>query len=228
MSGGSASTLKSAHPFLTAGELVDLERGLERLKLIGTAAVQLNLRLLVDGEFTYLNRAISTAALAMAGAFNGSGRPVVWNTYQCYLKDANTKIKNEMAMTDRMGVTFGAKVVRGAYLERERFLSRRDGYPDPTNPSYEATTTMYDGVVEHMLDRVAAGRRADGGSNINVIVASHNEASVLKALGKMTQLGIRPEDNTAVFGQIYGMAANITVKLGLFIISPFKLYTNLW
>lgn len=61
-----------------------------------------------------------------------------------------------------------------------------------------------------MLEQVAAL----GGKHCNVIVASHNEASVLMALSKMASLGILPSDNTVVFGQIYGMAYNITVKLG--------------
>ena len=83
LSGGTGPLVPA--PFLTAQESLELERGLDRLKRIGKAASDHELRLLVDGEFTYLNRAISIAALSMAGAFN-SGRPVVWNTYQCYLK----------------------------------------------------------------------------------------------------------------------------------------------
>ena len=65
-------------------------------------------------------------------------------------------------------------------------------------------------VVQHMVEQVAAL----GGQRCNVIVASHNETSVLKALSKMESLDILPTDNTVVFGQIYGMASNITVKLG--------------
>lgn len=52
-------------------------------------------------------------------------------------------------MTQRLGVTFGAKIVRGAYLDRERSLSVEGNYPDPTNPSYEATTALYDRFVGH-------------------------------------------------------------------------------
>ncbi len=81
MTGGSFNAV----PYLTKSENIELEKGLERLKSVGGAASARELRLLVDGEYTYLNRAISIAALSMAGAFNQS-RPVVWNTYQCYLK----------------------------------------------------------------------------------------------------------------------------------------------
>ena len=71
--------------YLTAEENIELEKGLGRMKRVGESACTRQLRLLVDGEYTYLNRAISIAALSMAGAFNQT-RPVVWNTYQCYLK----------------------------------------------------------------------------------------------------------------------------------------------
>ncbi|EFX65779.1 hypothetical protein DAPPUDRAFT_204241 [Daphnia pulex] len=212
--GGPLSCLQTKITALISADLlvkqenIELEMGLERLKSVGAFASGLQLRLLVDGEFTYLNRAISIAALSMAGAFNQT-RPVVWNTYQCYLKDAFDKICGEFDVARRMGVGFGAKIVRGAYLERERLLSAEGNYPDPTNPSYEATSAVYDRVVQHMVEQVAAL----GGQRCNVIVASHNETSVLKALSKMGSLGILPTDNTVVFGQIYGMASNITVKL---------------
>lgn len=81
MSGGSFTPVS----YLNKQENIELEMGLERLKSVGAFASGLQLRLLVDGEFTYLNQAISIAALSMAGAFNQT-RPVVWNTYQCYLK----------------------------------------------------------------------------------------------------------------------------------------------
>jgi len=64
-------------------------------------------------------------------------------------------------------------------------------------------------VVEYMLQQVK-----ECGKRCNVIVASHNESSVLKAVSKMASLGIQASENTVVFGQIYGMAFNITVKLG--------------
>lgn len=81
MTGGSFIRI----PYLSAAENNELERGLERLKCIGKAAVDRELRLLIDGEYTYINRVVSMAALSMAGAFNHA-RPIVWNTYQCYLK----------------------------------------------------------------------------------------------------------------------------------------------
>ena len=59
------------------------------------------------------------------------------------LQEAPDKIRSEIEVAHRMGVCFGAKIVRGAYLDRERQLSVEGNYPDPTNPSYEATSTVY-------------------------------------------------------------------------------------
>lgn len=81
LTGGSLGHVNGLSPT----EKVNLERGLERLKSVGRTAVEQRLRFLVDGEYTYLNPAISVAALSMSAAFN-SERPVVWNTYQCYLR----------------------------------------------------------------------------------------------------------------------------------------------
>lgn len=62
-------------------------------------------------------------------------------------QDAFEKVCSEHEVTQRMGVGFGAKIVRGAYLERERQLSAKGNYPDPTNPSYEATSAVYDRFI---------------------------------------------------------------------------------
>ena len=61
------------------------------------------------------------------------------------MKNACDKVCWEMSVTDQLGVCFGAKVVRGAYLERERQLAADGNYQDPTNATYEATSSMYNG-----------------------------------------------------------------------------------
>ena len=73
------------------------------------------------------------------------------------------------------GIYFGAKVVRGAYLERERFLASENGYEDPVNPSYETTGAMYNRVIEHMMEYVCSDEGKGGG---HVVVATHNEVSI--------------------------------------------------
>ena len=95
------------------------------------------------------------------------------------------------------------------YLQ-ERLLSSTHGYPDPVNPTYESTGSMYDGVCELLL------RDLSTTSSLGfLVVATHNEASVLRAVGKAEQLGLL-EDGQArlAFAQIYGMAEQISLPLG--------------
>ena len=71
---------------------------------------------------------------------------------------------------------FGAKVVRGAYLERERFLAAENGYEDPVHPTYELTGEMYNQVINHMIAYVCSEKGKGGG---HVVVATHNEVGSL-------------------------------------------------
>ena len=70
---------------------------------------------------------------------------------------------------------FGAKVVRGAYLEKERFLAAKQGYEDPINPTYESTGEMYNRVIDHMIEYISSNEGKDGG---HVVIATHNEVGI--------------------------------------------------
>merc|ERR1719367_1615342 len=166
-------------PELSQEENVQLNASIGRMKIFGEAGRVNNLHLLVDAEYTYMNKGISAFALAMMVAFNKE-KPIVWNTYQCYLKEALNTISSEMDVVKSFGKCFGAKIVRGAYMEKERKLAKLNGYEDPVNDNYEATD---------------------------------NESGALHAASKMLQNGIPPDSGRVVFGQIYGMAEQISIPL---------------
>lgn len=194
-------------PGLTGDTASQLEQGLARLASFGREGVELQLKLLVDAEYTYMNPGISAIALGMMIAFNQEA-PVVWNTYQCYLRTAQQTISSELEVTQNVGCCFGAKLVRGAYLEKERRLAAEQGYPDPVNPSYEATGHMYNKVVDLMT-----GHIAKVGDRCNIVCATHNEAGALHAVKRLQELGIKPHSGQVVFGQIYGMSSQVSVAL---------------
>ena len=72
---------------------------------------------------------------------------------------------------------FGAKVVRGAYLEKERFLAFKSAYEDPINPTYESTGEMYNQVIDHMIEYVCSKEGKNGG---HLVVATHNEVGSIQ------------------------------------------------
>merc|ERR1711884_162941 len=121
--------------WLTEAENCLLRASLDNIKLFGEKAKTTGITLLVDAEYTYMNPGISAVALSMMLAFNKE-RPVVWNTYQCYLKAAKDTITDEMKIVEDRDRCFGAKIVRGAYMEKERMLANKNGYPDPVNDTY--------------------------------------------------------------------------------------------
>ncbi|XP_063871433.1 hydroxyproline dehydrogenase-like [Scylla paramamosain] len=180
--------------------------------------------LAVDAEWTYTNPAINLMTLALMHIFNRGEageivRPVIWNTYQGYLKAAVENLQEDLAVASLLGsdVSFGAKLVRGAYMERERAWAAEQGHPDPVNDTYEDTCTVYNRMVRVMLEEVAragaAAKLQGTASSRAVMVATHNEESVVRAAELVGRLGLDPQGGDVVFAQVYGMAENISVPL---------------
>ena len=89
-------------------------------------------------------------------------------------------LKQDVELADKEGFYFGAKLVRGAYMEQERELALKMNYEDPINESYAATTRMYETSLSYCLEQIKA--RPENG--LNIMVASHNEGTVRFALEK--------------------------------------------
>jgi len=203
--------------WLTTPENEQLNDGVLLIKKFAHISKAAGIRLLVDAEYTYMNPGISAVALAMMFVFNKES-PVVWNTYQCYLKEAFNTISAELQIVEKRNRCFGAKIVRGAYMEKERKMASVKGYTDPVNDNYEATGKMYDRVALYMMEHI---QRV--GDRCNIVLGTHNEASVLTATARLTQLDINPQSGRVVFGQIYGMADQISVPLAA---AGFKVYKS--
>ena len=177
-----------------------LKAGMERLYEIGMKAKEKGVRILVDAEYTYMNPGISVGALAMMLAFN-KDEVVVANTYQCYLKAAMDTIREDIDIVLANDCCFGAKVVRGAYMEKERQRASKLGYPDPINDTYADTCTMYDAVISHMLQSLIS----NGSKQHHVTIATHNQNSLFNAIQAMAENKLPKDSDKVVFGQIFGM-----------------------
>ncbi|XP_072351092.1 hydroxyproline dehydrogenase, partial [Scyliorhinus torazame] len=171
-------------PSLTDLETQHLWASLRRLNDIGQYAKQNGVRLLVDAEYTYLNPALSLVTMALMGRFNVS-EPAIWNTYQCYLKHCDARLSADVEWASSRGLCFGVKLVRGAYMEKERELAKRLGYPDPIQASWEDTNSNYQKLLDKMLELVREKRQ-----KFSLVIATHNETSVTHALRRMGELGI--------------------------------------
>ncbi|XP_044778153.1 hydroxyproline dehydrogenase isoform X2 [Neomonachus schauinslandi] len=99
------------------------------------------------------------------------------------VKDTHERLRRAAEAADRAGLAFGVKLVRGAYLDKEREVARHHGTEDPTQPDYEATSQSYSRCLELMLTQVS-----HRGPMCHLMVASHNEESVHQATKRAGQL----------------------------------------
>ncbi|XP_055295283.1 proline dehydrogenase 1, mitochondrial isoform X2 [Sitodiplosis mosellana] len=187
---------------------------IRRVNTIVKAAEDLDVRIMIDAEQTYFQPAISRITLEMMRKYN-TKKAIVFNTYQCYLKEAFNEVCMDLEQSKRQNFYFGAKLVRGAYMEQERERAAALGYTDPINPNYEATTEMYHKTLTECLRRIKLLKdKGEDAKKIGIMVASHNEDTVRFAIEKMKEIGISPEDKVICFGQLLGMCDYITMPLG--------------
>uniref|UniRef100_A0A673G4E3 Proline dehydrogenase n=1 Tax=Sinocyclocheilus rhinocerous TaxID=307959 RepID=A0A673G4E3_9TELE len=190
----------------TDEEEKQMKRMLQRMDVLAKHAVENGVRLMVDAEQTYFQPAISRLTLEMQRIFNRE-KPNIFNTYQCYLREAYDNVSVDVELSRREGWYFGAKLVRGAYMCQERSRAAEIGYEDPINPDYEATNRMYHKCLEYILEEINHNRMA------NVMVASHNEDTVKFTLEKMNETSLSPTENKVCFGQLLGMCDQISFPL---------------
>ncbi|XP_045675722.1 proline dehydrogenase 1, mitochondrial-like [Phyllostomus hastatus] len=191
----------------TEEEEQQMTRMLQRMDTLAKKALEVGVRLMVDAEQTYFQPAISRLTLEMQRKFNVE-KPLVFNTYQCYLRDAYDNVTMDVELARREGWCFGAKLVRGAYMAQERARAAEIGYEDPINPTYEATNAMYHRCLNYVLEELRHNAKA------KVMVASHNEDTVRFTLRRMEELGLHPADCQVYFGQLLGMCDQISFPLG--------------
>ncbi|KAM3916869.1 hydroxyproline dehydrogenase [Leptodactylus fuscus] len=198
----------SDFPFLSDEENQHLQTSVRRLSRVGKHAKAKRVRVLVDAEYTYMNPALSLVTMSMMAQCN-TDEPWIWNTYQCYLKDSYKNLSQDLDCADRLGVCFGVKLVRGAYMDKERKLAKEKGYSDPIQPDWSATNRSYQHSLDKLLDLIG-----QGGQRYNLIIASHNEESVHHAVRRMSGLGIDQRGGAVCFGQLLGMCDHVSLTLG--------------
>ncbi|XP_061134994.1 proline dehydrogenase 1, mitochondrial isoform X2 [Syngnathus typhle] len=191
----------------TVEEEGQMTRILQRMETLAEHAVKNGVRLMVDAEQTYMQPAINRLTLQTQNVYN-KDKPLIFNTYQCYLKDAFDNLTLALELSRRQGWHFAAKLVRGAYMHQERERALESEYEDPINPDYETTNVMYHRCLDYVLDEIARHR------NANVMVASHNEDTVKHTLRRMNELALLPRENKVFFGQLLGMCDQISFPLG--------------
>jgi proline dehydrogenase len=188
---------------LPADEKEEWHRVRRRMMYLCETAAASGVGVLVDAEETWIQDPVDALTILMMDTFNKE-KTVVYNTIQLYRHDRLNFLRDSYEAAVERGFVLGAKIVRGAYMEKERKRAEEKGYPSPIQPDKESTDRDYNAglafCIEH-LDRIA------------VIVASHNEHSNLLATELLRERGFPPDHPHVHFSQLYGMSDNITFNL---------------
>ncbi|XP_029312592.1 hydroxyproline dehydrogenase [Cottoperca gobio] len=193
-------------PGLDGSDVAHFLCGLQRLNKIAEASVN-KVRVLVDAEYTYMNPALSLVTMAMMKKFNKDGA-WIWNTYQCYLKESRSLLLEALRLSENEGFCLGVKLVRGAYMDKERKLAEEEGRLDPVHRCWEDTNESYNGSLDVMLEAISQKPES-----YRIIVATHNEVSVRQAAKRMEELGIDHDGGSVCFGQLLGMCDHVSLTL---------------
>jgi proline dehydrogenase len=129
---------------------------------------------------------------------------IVFNTYQMYCHERLSNLKQSFDKAVQNNYLLGAKLVRGAYMEKERARAASMGYPSPIQPDKASTDKDYDEGVLFCLERL---------NQLYLFIGTHNENSCLKAADYMIEHSIPPQSKHVYFSQLYGMSDNISFNL---------------
>jgi proline dehydrogenase len=133
-----------------------------------------------------------------------STKAIVYNTIQLYRHDRLEFLKKSHQLAQKGNYFLGVKLVRGAYMEKERNRAAEKGYTDPIQPNKEASDRDFDMAVNYCLDHI---------DRIAFCAGTHNEESSLKLADAVDSRSLARNDKRIFFAQLYGMSDHISYNL---------------
>jgi proline dehydrogenase len=175
----------------------------ERMYAICELAAEKKVGVLIDAEESWIQDPVDRLCIEMMQVFNKTV-PVVYNTVQLYRHDRLSFLKMSHSIARQQGFVLGLKLVRGAYMEKERARAHEMGYDSPIQPDKASSDNDFNAAVRYCLENL---------SDIAVVIASHNEESNRLAAATMDELGISHKHPHVHFSQLYGMSDHITFNM---------------
>lgn len=189
-------------PF-TEKEQEEWDRIVDRFDQVCKLAKERDVEVLIDGEESWMQDAADELCELMMSRYN-TEVPIVYNTLQTYRWDRLKYLKVLHQKAKDEGFKIGMKIVRGAYMEKERERAFEKNYPSPICESKLATDTNFNECMTYILKNL---------DTIALFIGTHNEHSCYIAMELMEELGIDKTDNNVWFGQLYGMSDHISFNL---------------
>ena len=184
-------------------ETTDWEAARRRVEEICEYAHRIEQPVFIDAEESWIQGAIDNLAVEMMEKYNCE-KPIIYNTIQLYLKDRLEYLKQSHRKAKSEGYFLAVKLVRGAYMEKERERADEMQYPSPIQPDKAATDRDFNAAVDYCLDNL---------EEIAFVAGTHNEDSVCLLAEKLHEKGVVHNHPHVFFSQLYGMSDNLSYVL---------------
>lgn len=189
---------------LTTSQKEEWARVERRFEEVCRMAFERNVILMVDAEETWMQDATDHLVNEMMEKFNKE-KPIIWNTVQMYRTGRLQYLAEDLKRAQEKKYFLGYKFVRGAYMEKERERAAAMNYPDPIQPTKQASDDNYNAAIDFVLNNL---------DYVSAFFGTHNEKSTELVMDKMKAMGLANDHPQIHFGQLYGMSDNITYFLG--------------
>lgn len=193
----------SAGEKLSDSEQAEWDRVVQRYDTLSKAAKEADVPLMIDAEETWMQKAADDLVAEMMRRYN-TEKPIVFNTLQLYRKDRLDYLKSLHQRAQKEGFKIGMKLVRGAYMEKERERAKKLGYDDPICVDKAATDKNYNDTMAYMVEHI---------DDMSVYAGTHNEDSAIYLTELIEKHGLDKDDKRVWFGQLLGMSDHITFNL---------------
>jgi len=188
---------------LTSSQKSEWERVVKRYDEVCKMCFDHDKKVMIDAEETWMQDAADHLVEEMMEKYNQE-KPIVWNTLQMYRTGRLEYMQENLERAKEKGYFIGYKIVRGAYMEKERERAAEMNYPDPIQPTKDASDQNYNSGIDFVLAHL---------EKVSGFFGTHNEKSTELVMDKMKAKGISQDDDRIYFGQLYGMSDNITYYL---------------
>ena len=176
---------------------------MERLDKICGAAHELDVPVFIDAEDSWYQDAIDRMVEQMMQKYNTTNA-IVYNTIQMYRHDRLAFLKKSHEKAIAGDYILAIKLVRGAYMEKERERAIEKGYPSPIHVTKADTDRDYDLGIAFMLSNL---------DRIHFCAGTHNEESSSRLVNLMKEQGVKINDKRIYFAQLLGMSDHISFNL---------------
>ncbi len=193
---------------LTEGEVLspkeqeEWKRVVARFHVVCKTAYEKNVPVLIDAEESWKQQAADDLVEELMEIYNKE-KAIVFNTLQMYRKGRLEYLKALHQRAHQKGFHIGMKVVRGAYMEKERERAEEFGYASPICDTKAATDKNFDAAIRYMIEH----------SNMAIFAGTHNEESSYLLLELVKKYKLASNHKSVWFGQLYGMSDHISFNL---------------